>query len=114
MPSHLLISRQVMTLPDPVTSKDSDKEVKPMHSADLNLTLNRFWKHWKNKCLLELREAHRHSMGTDAIPVQVRVVVHCDNQPRGFWKLAKLEQTITSQDGKMRGDERNCSPSCKQ
>ena len=31
------------------------------------------------------------------------VVVHSDNQPRGFWKLARVERTITGRDGKIRG-----------
>jgi hypothetical protein len=54
---------------------------------------------------LELREAHRHHKGIDADPVEVGdvVVVHSDNQPRGFWKLARVERTITGRDGKIRG-----------
>ena len=54
--------------------------------------------------LLELREPHCHNKGTDADPVEVRnvVVVHSDNQPRGFWKLAKIKRTIAGQEGKMR------------
>ena len=53
---------------------------------------------------MELREAHRHHKRTDAALVEVGniVVIHSDNQPRGFWKLAKVEKTITGQDGKMR------------
>ena len=96
-PSHLLIGRRVMSLPDPVSNDDSDDEV--------TVTLNRFWKHWKNEYLLELREAHRHHKGTDATPVEAGdiVVVHSDNQPRGFWKLARVERTITGRDGKIRG-----------
>lgn len=108
-PSHLLIGRRVMTLPDPVHSEDNDEEVTAdtltRRSRHLNLTLNRFWKRWKDEYLLELIEAHRHNKGTDAAPVQVGdvVVVHCDNQPRGFWKLARVEQTITGRDGRTRG-----------
>ena len=54
--------------------------------------------------MLELREAHHHK-GTNAAPVEIGdiVVVHSDNQPRGFWKLARVERTITGRDGKIRG-----------
>ena len=108
-PSHLLIGRRVMSLPGPVPSNDSDDKVMAnqlgQRSRHLNLTLNRFWKRWRNKYLLELREAHRHNKETDAAPVEVGdiIVVHHDNQPRGFWKLARVESTITGRDGKIRG-----------
>ena len=108
-PSHLLIGRRVMSLPDPVPSDDSDEEVTAnllsRRSKHLIFTLNRFWKHWRNEYLLELREAHRHNKGTDATPVEIGdiVVVHSDKQPRGFWKLGRVERTITGRDGKTRG-----------
>ena len=55
--------------------------------------------------MLELREAHRHSQGTEPAPVTVGdiVIVHSDNQPRGFWKLARVEQTTEGRDGQIRG-----------
>ena len=54
---------------------------------------------------MELREAHRHSKGTDVAPVEVGdiVVVHSENQLGGFWKLARVERTIASHDDKIRG-----------
>ena len=108
-PSHLLIGRRVMSLPDPVPDDDSDDDVTAdqlnRRSKHLNLTLNRFWKRWRNEYLLELREAHRHNKGTEVAPVEVGdvVVIHSENQPRGFWKLARVERTITGHDGKIRG-----------
>ena len=101
-PLHLLIGRRVMSLPDPVPSNDSDDEVTAdqlsRRSRHLNITLNQIWKRLRNEYLLELREAHRHNKGIDAIPVEVGdVVVHSDNQPRGFWKLAQVERTTVLQ-----------------
>ncbi len=72
----------------------------------LNSTLNKFWRRWKNEYLLELREAHRYSRGIpNAPPVSVGdiVVVHSDDQPRGFWKLATVEDTVIGRDGYTRG-----------
>ena len=108
-PSHLLIGRRIMSLPDPVPSDDSDEEVTAnllsQRSKHLNFTLNRFRKRWRNEYLLELREAHRHNKGTNAAPVEIGdiVVVHSDKQPRGFRKLGRVERTITGRDGKTRG-----------
>ena len=56
--------------------------------------------HWQNEYLLELREAHHHNKGTD-VEIGDVVVVHSENHPRGFWKLAQVEQTITGHDGKI-------------
>ena len=55
--------------------------------------------------MLELREAHRHNKGTNAAAVEIGdiVVVHSEKQPRGFWKLGRVERTITCRDGKTRG-----------
>ena len=100
-PSHLLIGQRVMSLPNPVPSDDSDEEMTAnllsRRSKHLNFTLNRY--------LLELREAHHLNRGSNATAVEIGdiVVVHNDNQPRGFWKLAQVERTITGQDGKVRG-----------
>ena len=30
-------------------------------------------------------------------------MVHNENQPRGFWKLVKVQRLITGRDGKVRG-----------
>ena len=101
-PSHLLIGRRVMSVPYPIPHDDSDDEVTAdqlsRRAKHLNRTLNQFWKRWQNEYLLELREAHRYTKGTDVAPVEVGdvVVVHSENQPRGFWKLAKIEHTIPS------------------
>ena len=59
-----------------------------------------FWKHWKNEYLLELREAHCHNKGTDAAPVEVGdiVVVQSDSQPKGLWKLVRVEHMIIGRD----------------
>ena len=30
------------------------------------------------------------------------VVIHCDNQPRGMWKLGRVEELLTGADGEHR------------
>ena len=74
----------------------------------LNNTLNQFWRSWRHEYLIELREAHRHtsSMATGtqiAVGDLVMVQVHNEKQPRGFWKMAKVENLIVGKDEKTRG-----------
>ena len=68
-----------------------------------------FWGRWKKEYLLELRESHcqaKHppkgsKCGT--IAVGDVVLVHEESKPRGFWKLAKVENLIKGADGLIRG-----------
>ena len=56
--------------------------------------------------LLELRECHRYSRGKECAPtVEVGdvVLLYDDALPRSFWKLARVQELITGQDGKPRG-----------
>ena len=72
----------------------------------LNVVLNQFWKRWQREYLLELREAHRYSSGnsdaSSAVSIGDIVLVH-DDKPRGFWRLARIENVITGRDGQIRG-----------
>lgn len=71
----------------------------------LSDVIDKFWKRWREEYLVELRESHRHSKGTsdpDPIAVGDIVLVHSENKRRGFWKLAKVEDLITGQDGAVR------------
>ena len=55
--------------------------------------------------LVELRESHRYnkrSSGVDLITVGDIVLIHSENKPRGFWKLAQVEELITGKDGLVR------------
>ena len=70
-PSHLLIGRRVLSLPDSALHYGIDEDVEFTQEAltrrmdHLNKTLNHFWKRWKMEYLLELRESHRYGPKTD-------------------------------------------------
>ena len=112
-PSHLLVGRRLMNLPDHISTGsqvDDDIEVDTnllnRRARHLNKTLSNFWSRWRNEYLLELREGHRHNKGdTQAIPASIGdiVVVHGEKQPRGFWRLGKVEDLVTGRDGHVRG-----------
>ena len=113
-PSHLLIGRRVLNLPDNLGHQgdiqDGDFELNPVELSNrvkhLNSTLNHFWRRWKQKYLVELREAHCFSSaGSSEPPVAVNdlVMLHEEGQPRGVWRLAKIENLIIGNDGRTRG-----------
>ena len=101
--SHLLISHRVLILPDTVVTcsggdidEDMDAHVSQeslnKRARHLSIIMKHFWKRWKTEYLLQLQEYHRLCNGDDSVhqpKVGDVVVVHDDNCPRGFWKLAK-------------------------
>ena len=114
-PSHLLTGRRVMSLPDgpynnelieDINTRIADITKRMVH---LNKVLEHFLRRWKKEYLLELRESHcwaKHppkESQCGLIAVGDVVLVHEDNRPRGFWKLAKVENLIKGTDGAMRG-----------
>ena len=66
-----------------------------------------FWRWWKVEYLLELLEFHRHlprqGEAADQISVGDIVIVHDENDPRGLWKLGKIEDLIRGVDNNIRG-----------
>jgi len=101
--SHLLCGRRLMSLPDSNTSDtpDYDIDVQPQDLSrrmqHLSNVLKHFWKRWRNECLIELRDAHRHHSQKDAskaISIGDVVAVHEENQPRGKWRVGKIVDFI--------------------
>ena len=105
-PSHLLIGRRVLNLPDNLgyIVEEGDEEFMIDTSQLGNNTLNQFWKRWRTEYLTELRESHRQThrdySSQPVIEVGDVVVVHDKGLPRGFRKLGKM---IVGRDGKIRG-----------
>ena len=108
-----MVGRRLLSLPDNLTylaPEDEDFEVTgesiQRRAKHLNSVLNHFWKRWSKEYLLELRETHRQRSvrGTSA-PVKPGdvVLVHNQDHPRGFWKVAQVEKLITGRDGLVRG-----------
>jgi hypothetical protein len=112
-PSHLLTGRRILSLPDNLTCfdiEDEDFEVTDeslqRRAKHLNRVLNHFWKRWSKEYLLELRDSHRQKQASGnsaSVRVGDVVVVHDQDNPRGFWKLAKIEKLLSGKDGLVRG-----------
>ena len=112
-PSHLMVGRRLLSLPNNLDYSDPDDEdyevtgdVLKKRAKHLDRTLNHFWRRWRKDYLVELRESHRTqgagSMSTSAKPGDV-VVVYDEDAHRGFWKYAVIEKLIVGNDGLARG-----------
>ena len=109
-PFHLIVGRRLMNYPDHLCSRpDGVYEVSPelltRQVQHFNSVLENFWKRWREEYLLGLRELHQHSEGNskaDRISVG-DIVIIVDDQPRAFWKLGKVEETLIGPDGEPRG-----------
>ena len=115
-PSHLMVGRRrLLTLSEHYSGsqalEDEDFEVTPSQlrkrSNHLKIVLNHYWKRWKHEYFTELREAHRQAAANQVDRSVVAtgdvVVVHDEALPRGLWRLARVQELITGQDGQVRG-----------
>jgi len=110
-PAHLLCGRRLLSLPDSIcyTDPEEDYSLTREHLTrrlmHLNKLLSDFWKRWQTEYLAELRDSHRYVGKTsqeNSVCVGGVVLVH-DTKPRGFWKLARVTQLVSGQDGRVRG-----------
>ena len=65
-----------------------------------------FWKRWSREYLLELRDTHhqrRPKNAKSALATGDIVLIHDQDNPRGFLKLARVQGLITGRDGVVRG-----------
>ena len=113
-PSHLLMGRRVLSLPDPVHVHPEDddwhyvsKESLSNRARHLSMTMQHFWKRWRGEYLLQLRECHRQGVkgNSQSLKQGDIVLVHNEAHPRGLWKIAKIERLLEGADGQVRGAE---------
>lgn len=116
-PSHLLVGRRLLNLPDHLGYVDepgeeefsTDPSTLSRRMKHLNTTLNHFWNRWRTEYLNNLREAHYHANRKSSdreypyLSVGDVVVVHDEHLPRGLWKLGVVQEIIQGRDGKIRG-----------
>ena len=111
-PSHLVIGRRVLNLPDPVLCYDDDEDFTVSHETitkrmkHLSKVLSHFWRRWRDEYLLSLRDCHRYNQGSE-IAREVSqgdvMLMREDGKPRGFWNLIRVERPIRGADGTVRG-----------
>ena len=112
-PSHLLVGRRLLNLPDSVNSEtDPDFGTNPdqtgltQRMVYLNRILHHFWERWKAEYLTRLRESHSNLQArptNDAIAVGDVVLIHEPNKPRSLWRMGRVEELLHGSDGNVRG-----------
>lgn len=98
-----------MNLPTVVAGDEDEPEfnltqnVVTRRMKHFNKVLSDFWKRWRNKYLLKLRDAHGNFQAPRGAirPILVGdvVILQDDDQPRGQWNLAIVQELI---DGEVR------------
>ena len=112
-PAHLLVGRRLLSLSDDLSHyEDGDENfeitAEPLQRRVryLNSVINHFWRRWSKEYLLELRDAHRHQApnkeATSILTGNV-VLIHDEDKPRSFWRLARVQRLLAGKDGKVRG-----------
>ena len=112
-PSHLILGRRLLTLPEvsPVEEEDKDfderEDVARRRERYLSRVLNHYWKRWKTECLVDLREYHKLETKRNNVP-EIRegdiVTIEDENRRnRSTWRLGKVEEVKRSQDNVIRG-----------
>ena len=112
-PSHLLTGHRLLNLPDNLCynqeedyEPNTNPEILTRRMRFLNTTLKQFWRRWRREYLLELRNSHRttkRTTGSKTISVGDMVVIHSDQEKRGFWNLGLIQEVIPGRDGEIRG-----------
>ena len=113
MPSHLLYTRMINTLPHPIVKQDelvdNDYCTGPLLHDNLNkeakaqaVILQHFWNRWKCEYLTSLRETHTaNGSNKETIRVGDIVIVH-DDVPRNKWRLAIVKELQRGRDNLVR------------
>jgi len=62
----------------------------------MSFLLNQFWKRWRTGYLTSLRELHKATGNTNQEVKKGQVVLVHDDGPRAKWRLAVIEDVVTS------------------
>ena len=113
-PFHLLNGRRLSNLPDELCFRRVTEEYTVGTSPVLlnkrlqylQTTLDRFWERWRKEYLINLRERYHYGkQSPNALKIHTGdiVIVHTEQDARGFWRLGRVKELITGTDGQTRG-----------
>jgi hypothetical protein len=114
-PGHFLTLNPNTGVPD-LEDDDGDENYLPVESSTEKLLkiwkkgqrlLNEFWKIWRDQYLVSLRERLQTQLKSGritakTIPSVGDVVQIKENLPRGSWKIGRIVELVTSNDGEIR------------
>eukprot|EP00112_Aurelia_sp_Birch-Aquarium-sp1_P020282 Seg5190.2 transcript_id=Seg5190.2/GoldUCD/mRNA.D3Y31 product="hypothetical protein" protein_id=Seg5190.2/GoldUCD/D3Y31 len=122
-PSHLIMGRRLLTLPEVSPTEEEDKDfderedVARRRERYLSKVLNHYWKRWKTEYLVDLREYHKLETKRNNVPEisegDIVTIEDENRRNRSTWRLGKVEEVKRGQDNVIRGANvrlanRNC------
>ena len=109
-PSHLVNGKRLISLPQEaifkVTGAENSRSEIMQRQDYVNRLLQHFHNRWRKEYLTELRMKHHHQSSykcREDVEKGDIVIVENEKMPRHLWKLGRIEELITSKDGKIRG-----------
>jgi len=100
-PNHLLHMKTRVVLPPPGEFQREDLYLQKRWRRVQHL-LNEFWKRWQNEYLLTLQGRQKWNKAKADLRQGDIVIIKDENLPRNRWRLARIEETLPSADGKVR------------
>ena len=110
-PSHLLVGRRILGLPQYKDEEDQDfnepADGSRKRSKYLKQILQHYWRRWKLEYLVDLREYHRMNNKRQNLPEiqqgDVATIEDENKKNRTYWRLGRIEHVIKGHDGVSRG-----------
>ena len=108
-PNHLLYGRrlEVMNYPDNNDDVREDRSEASLtrRTKHLLVTMEHFWKRWKNEYLLCLRDYYKkgQSKANEIIDIDDVVIIAEEKAPRHLWNLGRVIDLIKGKDNVLRG-----------
>lgn len=99
-PGHLLIGSSLISIPE--ENFDCSKLSVLSRWQQISFLKQQFWRMWSRDYLLSLQQRSKWFKPQPNIKVGQLVIIHEDNAPPQQWHLARVTQTISGSDGKVR------------
>ncbi|XP_055622077.1 uncharacterized protein LOC129765689 [Toxorhynchites rutilus septentrionalis] len=87
-PAHFLIGTTITALPDPDLRHLPANRLD--HFQELQMHVQRFWRHWRSEYLQELQKDTKGSVRNDGISIGRMVIIVDELQPPTRWSLARI------------------------
>ena len=93
-------NRVIRDVKEDISTKEIASRVKL-----INLSVEHFWKRWAREYLVSLRETHKMKAQSKSVVVKPgdAVMIHDDGLKRSRWAMGIVEETISGNDGVIRG-----------
>ncbi|KAK3737845.1 hypothetical protein QZH41_004783 [Actinostola sp. cb2023] len=100
-PNHLLTMKTKVLMPPPGAFQQADLYSRKRWRRVQHLA-NEFWIRWKREFLQTLQQRKKWTKPRRNLQVDDIVMIKDDNTPRNLWRLARVQETYSSDDGLVR------------